>query len=160
MKVKDVMVTKVVTLKPSTTLSALLQLFKERNFHTLPVVDSEGYIKGVIDFDDVLKVFQPYGSEISSVLKTIPHLFLDDDVQEDLLLSEISGDMGVLVVADDLMNKQFVTVTEDTDVNEVRAMMKLHDMQRMMVAKDNRLVGIITIFDIVLAVFKEKGILK
>ena len=48
MKVKDVMVTKVVTLKPSTTLSALLQLFKERNFHTLPVVDSEGYIKGVI----------------------------------------------------------------------------------------------------------------
>ena len=160
MKVKDLMVKNVITLRPSTTLSEILKLFKECNFHTLPVVDDNGVLKGIIDFEDMLKVFQPYGTDVSRLLKTIPLLFLDDDIQEDILLSEISEDMGVLLVADDLMNKQFVAVDEDTDINDVRSMMKMHNAKRLPVAKGDKLVGIISIFDIILTVFKDKGILK
>lgn len=160
MKVKDVMAKEVVTLKPSTTLSEILKLFKQHNFHTLPVVDDRGVLKGVINFEDVLKVFQPYGADVSRLLKAMPLLFLDDDVQEDLLLSDISEEMGVLLVADDLMSKQFVAVSENADINEVRSMMKVHNTKRLLVTRGRTLVGIISIFDIILAVFKEKGLLK
>lgn len=160
MKVKDCMTRESITVNRSTTLTQLIKLFQQYNFHTFPVTESDGRLVGIIDFEDLLKVFQPYSSELHDMLKTVPFLEADPFEESDLLLADISGDMGALVVVDDLMRRQFVTVDADMDINQARTVMKLHNSARLPVVKEERLIGIVSLFDIILAVFREKGIIK
>jgi len=66
----------------------------------------------------------------------------------------------VLCVVEDLMNTNVVTASEEMTSFEARSLMKLHKLRRLPVTdKEGHLVGIISLFDIILAVFKKKGIL-
>ncbi len=149
----------VVTLKRSTTLAELIEVFRKFNYHTLPVVEEEDYLVGIVTFEDIWKVFQPYGADVTRMLKTIPFLG-EVEEEEDILLADISADMGKLVVVDDLMNTQFATVDEDTDIAKARSLMKVNRVNRLPVIRKGRLVGILSLFDIILAIFREKGLVE
>ena len=158
MKVKDCMTEEVVTIKRSTNLSQLIEIFRKHSFHTLPVVEADNKIVGVVTFEDLLKVFQPYSRDLARMLETVP--FVEKE-EEDILLADISSEMGMLVIVDDLINTNFVTVTGEAPVKEARRLMKLHDSPRILVVKNgDKLTGIISLFDIILAIFKQKGIVK
>ena len=158
MKVKDCMTEEVVTIKRSTNLSQLIEIFRKHSFHTLPVVEADNKIVGVVTFEDLLKVFQPYSRDLARMLETVP--FVEKE-EEDILLADISSEMGMLVIVDDLINTNFVTVTGEAPVKEARRLMKLHDSPRLLVIKNgDTLTGIISLFDIILAIFKQKGIIK
>ncbi len=159
MKVKDCMTKEVITVKRSTTLSQLIKAFQKYNFHTLPVIEADNRLVGIINFEDILKVFQPYSVELSTMLKTIPFLEMESK-EEDFLSADISSEMGILVVADDIMNIHFATIDPETDINQARAQMKLHNTPRLPVLEGGKLVGMISLFDIILAVFREKGVIK
>ena len=158
MLVKDCMTKKTVTVKRSTTLSQLINTFKKYNFHTLPVVESDNNLVGIINFEDILKVFQPYSEDLSQMLKTIPFLNMEAK-EEDLLTADISSEMGILVVVDDIMNVNFVTVDPDMDINKAHSLMRLHNVPRLAVVKENKLIGMISLFDIILTVFRDKGVI-
>ncbi len=158
MKVKNCMTKEVVTVKRSTNLSQLIEVFRKHSFHTLPVVETNNKIVGIVTFEDLLKVFQPYSRDLARMLETVP--FVEKE-EEDILLADISSEMGILVIVDELINTNFVTVTEDESVKEARRLMKLHDSPRILVVKnEDTLTGIISLFDIILAIFKQKGIIK
>lgn len=158
MKVKDCMTKEVVTIKRSTNLSQLIEIFRKHSFHTLPVVEADNKIVGVVTFEDLLKVFQPYSRDLARMLETVP--FVEKE-EEDVLLADISSEMGMLVIVDDLINTHFVTVTGEAPVKEAQRLMKLHDSPRILVVKNgDKLTGIISLFDIILAIFKQKGIIK
>jgi len=71
-----------------------------------------------------------------------------------------SCEMGVLCIVEDIMNTNVVTISEEATTVEARSLMKLHRLKRLpVVDKEEHLVGIISLFDILLAVFKEKGVL-
>lgn len=159
MKVKDCMARAVVTVKKSTTLAELIEIFHKFNYHTLPVVEEEDLLVGIVTFEDIWKVFQPYGADVSRMLRTIPFLG-EIREEEDILFSDISAEMGRLVVVDDLMNTQFVTVDEEVDIVKARNLMKVHNVNRLPVVRKGRLVGILSIFDIILSIFREKGVIK
>lgn len=158
MKVKDIMIKEVLTVKRSTTLRDLIKFFLKTKFHTLPVVADDGKLVGIIALADILKVFQRHSTTLTQMLKTIP--FLTEEEEEDLFLADISPATGLLFLVDDLMNTNLVTVGEDVSIKDVRSMMKLHHIEKFPVVKDGYLVGIISLFDIILAVFKEKGIIE
>ena len=158
MKVKDCMTKEVVTVKRSTNLSQLIEIFRKHSFHTLPVVEANNKIVGIVTFEDLLKVFQPYSRDLAQMLERVP--FVEKE-EEDILFADISSEMGMLVIVDELINTHFVTVTEEVLVKEARRLMKLHDSPRLLVVKNgDKLTGIISLFDIILAIFKQKGIIK
>jgi len=159
MKVKDCMTVEVVTVKRSTSLSQLIKAFQKYNYHTLLVVEEDGRLVGVVNFEDILKVFEPYSAELSTMLKTIPFLDMESK-EEDFLAADISSEMGILVVVDDIMDTHFVTVEPEIDINRARSLMKLHNIARLPVVEGEKLVGIISLFDIILTVFRERGIIK
>ena len=158
MKVKDIMTKEVLTVKRSTTLRDLIKFFLKTKFHTLPVVEDDGRLVGIIALADILKVFQRHSTTLTQMLKAIP--FLTEEEEEDLFLADISPATRMLFLVDDLMNVNLVTVNEDVSIKEVRSMMKLHRIEKFPVVKDGYLIGIISLFDIILAVFKEKGIIE
>lgn len=158
MLVKDVMKKKVVTVKRSTTLRELIGIFGKFTFHTLPVVEEDNKLVGVVALEDILKIFEPYPSHILEMLERVP--FLDEYGERSLLEVDIPSELGVLCVVEDLMNKNVITVSEEMTTFEARSLMKLHKLRRLpVVDKEGRLIGIISLFDIILAVFKKKGIL-
>lgn len=158
MKVKDCMTKDVITVKRSTALTELIEIFRKCNFHTLPVVEEGNKIVGIVTFEDILKVFQPYSQQMVKMLETIP--FVEKMEEEDILLADISSGMGVLVVVDDFMNTSFVTINQGASIKEARSLMRLHNIEILPVVKNGTLVGIVTLFDIILSVFKQKGVIR
>lgn len=55
LKVKDVMTTKVIRLTPKDKVGTAAELFADKRFKTLPVVNIEGELKGVITAFDVIR---------------------------------------------------------------------------------------------------------
>ena len=159
MKVKDCMTKEVVTVKRSTNLSQLIKAFQKYNFHTLPVVEKDNHLVGVVNFEDILKVFQPYSVELSTMLKTIPFLDMESK-EEDFLSPDISSEMGILVVVDDIMDTHVATIGPELNINQARTQMKLHNTLRLPVLEEEKLVGMISLFDIILTVFRERGVIK
>jgi len=158
MLVGEVMRRKVVTVKRSTTLKELIEIFGKFTFHTLPVIEKDNKLVGVVALEDVLKIFEPYPSHILEMLERVP--FLDEYGERSLLEVDIPPEMGVLCVVEDLMNKNVITISEKMTTFEARSLMKLHKLKRLPVTdKEGHLVGIISLFDIILAVFRKKGIL-
>lgn len=153
------MTKEVITVKRSTTLAELIEVFRRFNYHTLPVVEEEDRLVGLVTFEDIWKVFQPHGADVTKMLKTIPFLG-EVGEEEDILLADISAEMGRLVVVDDLMNTQFATVDEDMDISKARSLMKVDSVNRLPVTKDGKLIGIVSLFDIILAIFREKGVIE
>ena len=149
----------VITVKRSTTLAELIEVFRRFNYQTLPVVEEEERLVGIVTFEDIWKVFQPHGVDVTRMLKTIPFLG-EVSEEEDILLADISAEMGRLVVVDDLMNTRFATADEDMDISRVRNLMRVHSVNRLSVVKAGRLAGIISLFDIILAIFREKGVVE
>jgi len=155
MQVKKVMSKKVITVKRSTTLKELLEIFaKFHIFPLVPVVDDENRLVGIVSFRNIINAFKPREPEI---LQTVP--FLDDE-QEDIFKAEISEEIGDLVIVEDIMESKFVSLQEDTALEEAFKLMKLHLKEEFPVTdKTGKLVGKVGIFDIIRRVFQEKNVI-
>ena len=155
MQVKEVMSKEVITVRRSTTLKQLLEIFaKFHIFPLVPVVEEDNRLVGVVSFRNLINVFQLHQSDI---LKTVP--FLDEE-EEDIFKVEFTEEMGNLVVAEDIMESKFITIREDASLEEAYKLMKLHLKEEFLVTdKTGKLVGKIGIFDIIRRVFQEKGVI-
>lgn len=156
MQVKDVMEKEVIKVKRSTNLKQLLNLFKD--FHTfplVPVVESDDRLVGIVSFRNLIDVFRPKKPEI---LKAVP--FLDEE-KEDIFKVELTEEMGDLVLVEDIMERGFFTLSENLSLEEAYNFMRLHQKEQICVVdSQNRLVGIIGIFDIILNLFRQRGIVE
>lgn len=57
--VRDAMTPHPVTVKPDTNIDDIANLMLDKNFHTLPVVDEEGELVGIIGKADILRTLIP-----------------------------------------------------------------------------------------------------
>lgn len=156
MQVKEIMSKEVISVKRSTKLRELLELF--RNFHIfplVPVVEENGRLAGIVSFRNLIDAFQSYRPD---VLKLVP--FLDEE-EENIFKIDISEDMGDLVVVEDIMEHEYISIRDDASLEETYNLMKLHLKEEFpVVDRAGRLMGRVGIFDILQAVFREKGIIK
>ncbi|MFC1576710.1 HPP family protein [Candidatus Omnitrophota bacterium] len=154
MTVNDVVTKKVITVKRSTTLAELLKLFKK--FHTFPlapVVEEGGRLVGVVSFRNLIELLLP---RRPAILKTVP--FLDEEI-EDIFDTDLTEEMGSLLVVDDFMETKFMSVEESVDLKDVYQLFKIHSIDQLpVVDKENKLTGMVGVFDIIIAIFKDKGI--
>jgi len=74
---------------------------------------------------------------------------------------DISSEIGELCIVDDIMQTKFVSIKEDSTIQEAYRIMQLQQREQFpVVDSGNKLVGMIGVFDILLAVFREKGVVK
>ncbi len=143
----------VIKVKRSTSLRSLLNLFK--GFHSLPlitVVDDKEHLIGVVYFANLLEILK---TQEAKFLKNIPFVEIDEDAFD----LEPAPSMGELILVDDIMDIDFLSLKEDMVLKEAYSIMRLQDKDQLpVVDEENRLLGIIGIFDIVWRMFQEKGI--
>ncbi|MDD5005389.1 MAG: CBS domain-containing protein [Candidatus Omnitrophica bacterium] len=156
MQVKEVMSKEVITVKRSTTLKRLLEIFaKFHIFPLVPVIGEDNLLIGIVSFRNLVNVFQLRQPEI---LKAVPFL---DEGEEDIFKVEFTEEIGSLVVAEDIMENKFITIQEDASLEEAYKLMKLHLKEEFpVVDRFGKLAGMIGIFDIIRYVFRHRGVIK
>ncbi len=155
-KVKDVMETTIKTVSRATSFSDVLSLFKGFHcFPLVPVVDSNNTLEGIVSLQGIIEIFSPQHYEI---LKTLP---LVNRIDQNIFDLEVEEGIGTLIIVDDIMERRFARVAEDASIERAYREMELNSRQILPVVDTNeKLVGIVGKFDIVMAVFKSKGVLS
>ncbi|MEZ5851970.1 MAG: CBS domain-containing protein [Hyphomicrobiaceae bacterium] len=146
MKAHEVMTRGVVTVTPSTAVREVAALLAEKRISGIPVVADDGHVVGIISESDLL-----HRAEIGTEKprKSWLRAFADPD----RLAREFAKTHGMLV--DDIMSRHIVSVAEDTELQDVVNLLEKHNLKRLPVIKEGRLVGLITRGDIVRALSKK-----
>jgi CBS domain-containing protein len=151
MRAMDVMTTDVITVDPDTTVRALATLLAERGISGAPVVDASGRLLGIVSEGDLL-----HRAEIGTARRHRERRrswWLDDFASE--LAREYIKSHGRTVK--DIMTRDVVSVTEDTDLGEVAALLETKRIKRVPVTHDGKVIGIISRANLVRALAATKG---
>jgi len=138
MRVNDIMTTSVVTFTKETLIVDAARLLLEHHISAAPVVTTANDIVGVISEGDFLRRAQGDDHRRSWWLRLIsdPGLNATDYVK-------VHGGL-----VGDVMTKDVITVTEDMSVSKVAHLLEAERIKRVPVARDGKLVGIVSRADI------------
>lgn len=145
----------VVTAKANLKFEEIIKIFEEYPFGAIPVVDDNNKLIGIISRTDILKIFVPdYFSMLNGLV------FMDHFGA--LELEKVAPSLMIkLLLVEDLMTKNVVTVNEDADLLKAVALMKNYKVRTLpVIGEEGKLVGIVTRTDILKAILKIKGVIK
>ncbi len=145
MKVKDVMITSVVTVTPAATYEETARLLHKHQVSGLPVVNESGKLVGVVSEKDLFRAMYPLYAEY--ILE--PHAYYNQELQED----EIETIRKQPV--EKYMSKQVVIIRPDESVLHAGGLMLARGIHRLPVVENGKLVGIITREDIYGTILKK-----
>lgn len=150
MRATDVMTTDVITVGPEMTVRDLAMLLAERGISGAPVVDQSGQLVGIVSEGDLLHRAEVGAARRHRVRRR--SWWLDHYASE--VTKEYVKDHGRLVK--DVMSQDVATVTEDTDLSDVAALLEAKRIKRTPVMRGGKVVGIISRANIVRAVGATK----
>jgi CBS domain-containing protein len=135
-KVKDVMTSRVVSVRPSTTYKELVRLLTEQRLSAVPVVDDQRRVLGLVsEADLLLKYEQPADAFQRFMLTSRRHR-----------LEALKAGGGIAV---ELMTRPVVTIGPEAEAAEAARLLRKHLIRRMPVVDSaGRLVGIVSRSDV------------
>ena len=142
MKARDIMSTKVVTVSPDTKVRDVAALMIEKNISGVPVLNDSGSLVGIISEGDLLR--RP---EIGTEKHHRRWLMFFTNVEEQA--REYTKTHALH--ASDVMTRQPVHAAEDTPLSEVVGLMEKHNVKRIPVLTNGKLVGVVSRRDLLRA---------
>ena len=143
MKARDVMVSPVVTVKPSNSVQDVAKVLLERRISAVPVVDDKGKLVGIISEMDFL-----HRSETGTERRR--PWWLGAFVSEENFAVDYIKSHGQKVA--DIMTRRVITATPDTPLHEVASLLEKHSIKRVPIMENGQLVGIVSRANLVQAV--------
>lgn len=157
LRVRDIMTTDVVTVRPSLPVVDLLEMLVERHIGGVPVVGDDDVPIGVVSATDILRL-ATFSLDVAGEsprddgAPARPTFFLEDCAVHRLRgVSVQRSALDGWVVAD-IMTPMTFTVAPDASLPELSRLLFRSQIHRALVAHDHRLLGIVTSFDVVRAV--------
>jgi len=148
MRAMDVMVHDVVTVRPETDFAEAVKLLSEHDVSALPVVDADNRVVGILSEADLIHRFE-IGTE-----KKRPW-WMEAVTGAGVLAEEFAKSHGRKV--GEIMTPQVVSVSEETPLAEVAALLERKRIKRVPVTRDGRLVGIVSRANLVQALASVVG---
>ncbi len=141
---QDIMATGVITLSVGQSLMEAFQTLQEHQITGAPVVNEESKLVGVLSQSDLLR--EAFSNEAFADFS--PNSFyiglpvFDGGALEGLM--EKLDEMNV----EEAMNHDVISVSPSDPVESLASKMRNHKVHRLIVAEDEKLVGIVTTFDL------------
>jgi CBS domain-containing protein len=139
MKVSDVMTVDVVSVREDTPFKEIAAALVEEGISSVPVVDEEGFVIGIVSEADLLAKMAYPGERKRGI-----HSVVDVLAGRDLRLLEKSQGL----TAGDVMTPSVFTVSADDDLHVVARKMLERELKRMVVVRTGRLAGIVSRSDL------------
>lgn len=157
LKVRDLMTTQVVTLKPDETVKKAVIKLALENISGAPVVDNRNHLLGILSENDILNMIMRYQVALDkdSDRAALLNYSMDDSGESDERLRRISEEISNMLVSD-VMTRTVLTTTPDTTIMEaLRAMIEMK-VNRLPVVEKGVVVGVLSRGDIIFALYKKK----
>lgn len=141
--VSSIMTTDVITVRPETSIRELAELFVNKRIGSVPVVDAEGKLSGIVTESDLIEL----GKNLH--LPTVISLF--DWViylESERVLERELKKMGGKTVAD-ICQQEVFTIAPDADISAAADLMSSHHVNALPVLQDGKLAGIVSRIDII-----------
>jgi CBS domain-containing protein len=135
MRAIDVMVHDVVTVRPDTDVAEAIKLLTEHDVSALPVLDHQGHLVGILSEADLIHRVE-IGTEKHR------RWWVEAVTGASTLAEEFAKSHGKKVV--EIMTTRVVSVSEDTPLSEIAAVLERNGIKRVPVVKDGKLVGIVS----------------
>ena len=146
MKVRDFMITKVITIKPSATVKELLELLTTNRIGGVPVVDDRGHLTGIVSDGDVLRYLAPKPIGIAGLVYII-----EDGKVEDVLQQKLNTPVKEIMTK---RNIAYVSIDEDFE-RTIRLISRHHFKKLPVVNGVGRVVGILSRGDLIQNISKN-----
>jgi CBS domain-containing membrane protein len=137
----DVMTAPAVACRAGAYFEEIAEILAEREISGMPVVDDSDSVIGVISERDLARAFG--GPMVRLALKRHTH---------GPLMGELQGTPRGIRRAQDIMSMPPLTVDVNTHVDEVARIMRVHEINRVPVLDEGRLVGVVTRGDVLASV--------
>jgi CBS domain-containing protein len=147
MQARDIMTPDVITVRPDTPLSELVQVLLRHRISAVPVLDGTDLV-GIVSEGDLLR--RPELGTVPSRPRWLMMLGFAD--READAYARTHGR-----TAAEVMSAPVETVAEDAAVEDVAALMERHRVKRLPVLRDGRLVGIVSRADLLRALALRLG---
>lgn len=135
MKAKDVMTRNVISVAPDAAILVALQAMLQNRISGLPVLDKNRKLVGIVTEGDFLRRAET-GTE-----RKRPH-WLEFIISPARLAHDYVHSHGRKVA--EVMTFDVATITEDTELDDIVAMMEKHRIKRVPVMRGDELVGIVS----------------
>ncbi|MEM7102389.1 MAG: CBS domain-containing protein [Bacteroidota bacterium] len=133
--ISEIMTTNLITVSPREKMTIVDKIFKEKRIHHIPVAETDGTLVGIISKTDYLKMHQA------------------------LALGNGGDDFETLLdsyTAENIMTKGIAKLGENDRVDVAARIFKENLFHAIpIVSQENRLVGIVTTYDVINYCFKE-----
>ena len=153
MKVRDVMRKAVVSMPQNATLRDIVAKFQQQHLDCLPIVDAAERVVGFMTIHDLIEIFLPRYYDLLRDLAV-----LDDEGQMAALFE--SAFVGLqssqrLILAADVLKPNLACVNQDDSLLQAAARFQTQGQHRLpVVDRDQKLVGLLSSFEIVLALLR------
>ncbi|BCG48113.1 CBS domain protein sometimes clustered with YjeE [Citrifermentans bremense] len=143
LKAKDIMTKDVITVRRDTTVRDLAQLFAQHRISTVPVVDEEGLLVGIVSESDLIE--QDKNLHIPTVVSIFDWvIYLESDKRFEKELQKMTAQTVGEIYAEEVFS-----VAPEAPVSEVADIMTSKRIQAVPVVEGRRVVGIIGRIDMV-----------
>lgn len=157
LKVRDLMTTQVVTLKPDETVKKAVIKLALENISGAPVVDNRNHLLGILSENDILNTILYYQQRLEkdSSDSVMLNYSMDSSSEMDERLKAISDEISNMLVSE-VMTRTVLTTTPDTTIMEALKAMIEMKVNRLPVVEKGVVVGIMSRGDIIFALYKKK----
>ncbi|MDP1865677.1 MAG: CBS domain-containing protein [Bradyrhizobium sp.] len=150
MQARNVMVTPVVTVKPSATVQEVAARFLESKISAAPVVDDTGKLVGIVSEGDLLHRVEADTERRRSWL-------LRAFTEADTLAAEYVKSHGRRV--SDVMTRTVITAAPETPLHEIATLLEKNAIKRVPILENGQLVGVVSRANLLQAVASARPLL-
>jgi CBS domain-containing protein len=151
MKAQDVMVSPVITVKPSSSVKEVAQIFIDRSISAVPVVDDKNKLVGIVSEGDLL-----HRSEAGTERRRPSWLRVF--TANETLADEYTKAHARKVA--DVMTHDVITATPDTPLHEIARILEKNAIKRVPILRGDELVGLVSRANLVQAVASTQKALE
>ena len=151
LQARDILTKDVITATPETTVTEVAALLEQHRISGVPVVDAGGRVVGVITQSDL--VARARDLELPPAIALFDlRVFLETPSHFKKRLEKMLG-----VTVDEVMTPSPITVSPETPVKEIAALMDRKKVHTLPVLAGGKLVGVIGKIDLIRAHTQEPG---
>lgn len=149
MLAKDIMKTNVITVSEDTTIREIAQVLTDNKISGVPVVNDEGNLVGIVTEGDLLhKEANPRIPRFFGLLGGIIYFGGVDQYKEDF--KKLAA-----LKASEIMTDKVITVAKDAEIGAIASLMVEHNIKRIPVTENGKIIGIISRADIIKTLAQE-----
>lgn len=140
MKVRDFMITKVFTVKPSNTIKELIEVLTSNRIGGVPVVDDRGHLVGMVSDGNVLRYLSPKPIGFAGLVYILEDVEYDEVLQEKLNTP----------VKQIMTKRSIISVSPDEDFERTLQLLARHRYKKLPVVNGvGRVIGVLSRGDLI-----------